>query len=193
VEERGGLSTSQNEVTQLLQAWSEGDLDARDRLFAAVYPELERLAAAYLRREHGSAFQPAALVHEAYLRLVDQRTPWLNRSHFFGMAAQMMRRILVDRGRARRMGKRSGRWSRVTLGDDAAVTVPAEVDLIDLDAALSRLAAIDARKSRVAELRFFAGLSLDETAAVLGVSRKTVEREWQAARAWLLKNLSGSP
>jgi len=192
IDEEGALSTSPHEVTELLQAWSEGDADARDRLFSAIYPELRRLAAAYLRRERcGATLQPAALVHEAYLRLVDQRAPWHNRAHFFAMASQMMRRILVDRGRARRMGKRSGQWSRVTLDDCAAMTVPADVDVLDLDAALTRLAALDARKSQVAELRFFAGLSLEETAKVLDVSPKTVEREWQAARAWLFKALSG--
>ena len=158
-----------------------------------VYDELRRRAAAYLRRERrGHTLQPSALVHEAYLRLVDQRRAvWLTRAQFFGVASQMMRRILVDRARARRMAKRSGRWARVTLDEAATVTPPVDVDVLDLDAALSELAAFDPRKSRIAELRFFGGLSLAETGQVLGISLATVERDWQAARAWLFKTLSG--
>jgi RNA polymerase sigma-70 factor, ECF subfamily len=182
-----------DEVGELLRAWSEGDASARDRLFAIVYRELSRVAAAYLRRERrGGVLEPAALVHEAYLRLVDQRTSWQSRSHFFAVAAQMMRRILVDGARARSMNKRSGQWERVTLDDMKAMTLPVDVNLLDLDDALNQLAALDSRKSQVAELRFFAGLSAEETARVLGISIKTVEREWQAARAWLFKALSAS-
>jgi RNA polymerase sigma factor (TIGR02999 family) len=179
-----------DEVGELLRAWSEGDVAARDRLFAIVYRELSRVAAAYLRRERHGVLEPAALVHEAYLRLVDQRTSWQGRSHFFAVAAQMMRRILVDGARARGMNKRSGQWERVTLDDMKAMTLPVDVNLLDLDDALCQLAALDPRKSQVAELRFFAGLSAEETARVLGISLKTVEREWQAARAWLFKALS---
>ena len=189
----GNLAASIHEVTDLLQAWSEGDIGARDRLVPLVYQELRRRAAAHLRRERrGHTLQPTALVHETYLRLVDQkRAVWHNRAQFFGVASQMMRRILVDRARARRMAKRSGQWTRVTLEAAQVVSQPVSVDVLDLDAALTRLAAFDPRKSRVAELRFFGGLSLDETGHALGLSVATVEREWQAGRAWLFKSLSG--
>jgi RNA polymerase sigma factor (TIGR02999 family) len=186
------VSDPPHEVTQLLRAWSEGDVEARDRLFPVVYRELRRLASAHLRRETcGDALQASELVHEAYLRLVDQRAPWLNRAHFYAVASQMMRRILVDRARARRMGKRSGMWSRVVLDEEAAVMAPADVDVLDLDAALTRLAAIDARKGTIAELRFFGGLSIEETGEALGLSTATVMRDWQAARTWLFEVLSG--
>jgi RNA polymerase sigma factor (TIGR02999 family) len=180
-------------VTELLRAWGEGDLGARDQLLPLVYQELRRRAAAHLRRERRNhMLQPTELVHEAYLRLVGQRPgAWQNRSQFFGLASQMMRRILVDRARAHRMAKRSGRWTRLTLDEAAAATRPKEVDILDLDAALTELAAFDERKARVAELRFFGGLSLEETGEALGVSLATVERDWQAARAWLFKTLSG--
>jgi RNA polymerase sigma factor (TIGR02999 family) len=179
-------------VTALLHAWSAGDTGARDRLVPLVYQELRQRAAAHLRRERpGHVLQPTALVHEAYLRLIDQhRAAWKNRAHFFSLASQMMRRILVDGARARRTAKRSGRWSRVTLGPAGHAAERVDVEILDLDRALTRLGAFDARKSQVAELRFFAGLSLEEATHVLGVSRATVEREWQAARAWLFKELS---
>ena len=183
---------SDPDVTALLRAWSEGDLDAREQLIPLVYEELRRRAAAFMRRERQThTLQPTALVHEAYLRLVQQRAEWRNRAQFLAVAAEIMRRILVDRARAHGTAKRSGRWSRVTLDADLAVAQPRGVDVLDLDAALSELAAFDARKSRIAELRFFAGLSLEETGQVLQVSSKTVERDWQAARAWLHKTLSG--
>lgn len=160
-----------------------------------VYQDLRRRAAAYLRRERrGDTLQPTALVHEAYLRLVDQRQAvWKNRAQFFGVAAEMMRRILVDRARAHRTAKRSGQWTRVTLDHGIAVTHPVDVDVLDLDSALTRLADFDARKSRIAELRFFGGLSLEETSDVLGLSLATVERDWQVARAWLFNALSARP
>jgi RNA polymerase sigma factor (TIGR02999 family) len=182
-----------HDVTELLRAWGNGDLGARDRLLPLVYDELRRRAAARLRRERrGHTLQPTELVHEAYLRLIDQnRAVWQNRAQFFGLASQMMRRILVDRARAHRMAKRSGRWARVTLDEAVVATRPPDVDVLDLDAALTRLAAFDERKSQVAELRFFGGLSLEETGEVLGVSLATVERDWQAGRAWLFKTLSG--
>jgi RNA polymerase sigma factor (TIGR02999 family) len=188
------VPASDHQVTELLQAWGGGDLAARDRLMPLVYQELRRRAAAYLRREaRDHTLQPTALVHEAYLRLVDQRrVAWQNRAQFFGIASQMMRRILVDRARARKVAKRSGRWARVTLDEMAAVARPAEVDVLDLDEALTRLAEFDPRKSQIAELRFFGGLSLDETGQLLGISLATVERDWQAARAWLFKTLSES-
>ena len=180
------------QVSSLLQAWGRGDLDAHARLMPLVYQELRRRAAAYLRRERlGHTLQPTALVHEAYVRLVDQDvTPWQHRGQFFAIAALMMRRILVDRARAKNMAKRSGRWARVTLVDDVAHTQAREVDVLDLDAALTELAAFDARKSRVAELRFFTGLSLQETGDALNLSVATVEREWQAGRAWLFARLT---
>jgi RNA polymerase sigma factor (TIGR02999 family) len=183
------------DVSGLLQAWGRGDVEARDQLLPLVYQELRGRAAAYLRRERpGHTLQPTALVHEAYLRLVKQnRMAWQNRAQFLGVAAQMMRRILVDRARARKMAKRSGRWARVTF-DEALASRPApDVDLLDLDHALTGLATFDPRKSQVAELRFFGGLSLDETGHVLGLSVATVEREWQAARAWLYARLTGAP
>jgi RNA polymerase sigma factor (TIGR02999 family) len=188
------LPDSSHEVTELLQAWGGGDLGARDRLMPLVYQELRRRAAAYLRREaRDHTLQPTALVHEAYLRLVDQRRAvWQNRAQFFGVASQMMRRILVDRARGRRMAKRSGRWARVTLDEAAAVSPQADVDVLDLDEALTHLAEFDPRKSQIAELRFFGGLSLAETGELLGISLATVERDWQAARAWLFKALSES-
>jgi RNA polymerase sigma factor (TIGR02999 family) len=181
-----------HKVTDLLQAWGDGDLGARDRLMTLVYGELRRRAAVHLRRERRDhTLPPTALVNEAYLRLVDQRRAvWQNRAQFYAIASQMMRRILVDRARGHRMAKRSGRWARVTLDDAARVSQPKDVDVLDLDAALTALAAFDDRKSRVAELRFFGGLSLEETGQALGLSMATVERDWQAARAWLFKTLS---
>jgi len=187
------MGASPENVTELLRAWSGGDVSARDRLVPLVYQELRRRAAARLRREgHAPTLQPTELVNEAYLRLVDQdRMVWQNRAQFFGLASQMMRRILVDRARANKMAKRSGRWARVTLDPAVAATRPKTVDVLDLDTALTRLAAFDERKSRIAELKFFGGLSLEETGEAVGLSVATVEREWQAARAWLFKALSG--
>jgi RNA polymerase sigma factor (TIGR02999 family) len=180
-----------HKVTALLHAWTAGDLGARNRLMSVVYRDLHKRAAAYLRRERvGHTLQPTALVHEAYLRLVDQRrVVWQNRGQFFGVAAQLMRRILVDRARARKMAKRSGQWARVTVDVAARAIPPANVDVLDLDAALARLATFDARKCQLAELRFFGGLSLVEAGEALGISLATAERDWQAARAWLSKEL----
>jgi RNA polymerase sigma-70 factor, ECF subfamily len=152
-----------------------------------IYDELRRRAGAYLRRERRDhTLQPTALVNEAYLRLARQRRPdWKNRAQFFAVSAQIMRRILVDHARSHKMAKRSGRWMRVTLIDDAAEIQPSAPEILDLDTALTRLEAFDARKSRIVELRFFGGMSLEETAHVLAVSLATVERDWQVARAWL--------
>jgi RNA polymerase sigma factor (TIGR02999 family) len=184
---------SASDISALLEAWGRGDLTARDQLVPLVYDELRRRARAYIRRERvGHSLQPTALVHEAYLRLTkQQRVVWQNRAHFYGMAAQMMRRILVDHARARRMVKRSGRWVRVSLVDVAASRKPHDVDVLDLHVALDELARFDGRKSQVAELRFFGGLSLEETGQVLEISIATVERDWQAARAWLYSRLKG--
>jgi RNA polymerase sigma-70 factor (ECF subfamily) len=146
-----------------------------------------------MRRESpGHTLQPTALVHEAFMRLVNQqRIVWQNRAQFLAVASEMMRRILVDHARRRAVAKRSGRWARVTIDDAAARSEPRDVDLLSLDEALRRLTAFDPRKSQVAELRFFGGLSLEETAHVLEVSVATVEREWQAARAWLFVQMKG--
>ena len=187
------MKAAGHDVTALLQAWTAGDTDARDRLMAVLYQELRRRAAAQLRRERpGHTLQPTALVHEAYVRLVDQRrVVWQNRSQFFGVACQTMRRILVDHARAHRMAKRSGQRARVTLDENVHTMPPVDVDVLDVDAALTRLATFDPRKSRLAELRFFGGLSLAEAGEALGISLATAERDWQAARAWLLKELRG--
>ena len=183
---------SPHEVTQLLQAWSDGSLEARDRVLALVYQDLRRKAAAHLRRERpGHTLQPTALVHEAYVRLADQHNAtWQNRAQFLAVVSRIMRRILVDHARARLATKRSGRWARVALEAEAATVSPNHIDVLDLDAALDRLATFDARKSRIAEMKFFGGLSLEEMSKVLELSSKTVERDWQAARAWLFKTLS---
>src|SRR5262245_1835358 len=181
------------DVSRLLKAWALGDL-ARDEVIPMVYDELRRRARVQLRREGpGHALQPTALVHEAYVRLIRQnRIVWENRGQFYGVAAQMMRRILVNYARARRMPKRSGRWARVSIVEVAAERHPRNVELLDLDAALDELATFDPRKSRVAEMRFFGGLSLKETNDVLGISVATVERDWQAARAWSYARLKGA-
>jgi RNA polymerase sigma factor (TIGR02999 family) len=187
----GVASTSQVDVTALLRAWAGGDDAAGDCLIPLVYRELRRRAGAYLRRERpGHTLQPTALVHEAYLRLVGQRKlAWKNRAQFLALAAQMMRRILVDHARRGKVGKRSGRWMRVEL--DAAVPAPdADSNVVALNDLLNRLAEFDLRKSRVVELRYFGGLSLNETARVLGVSPATVDREWRLARAWLRRRLN---
>jgi len=191
----GALEGQAQEITALLRAWSAGDEQARDRLMPLVYEALHRRAAGYLRRERRDhTLQPTALVNEVYLRLVDQRRiAWQNRAQFYGVAAGMMRRILVDHARGRRMAKRPGRWVRVSLHDGTAAVHPPDAEILDLDAALTRLAGIDPRKTRIAELRFFGGLSLQETAHVLGLSIATVERDWQVARAWLYAALKETP
>jgi RNA polymerase sigma factor (TIGR02999 family) len=175
-------------ITELLMAWGHGDGAARERLVPFVYSELRRRAAGYLGRERSDhTLQPTALVHEVYLRLIDQnRAQWRNRSQFFGMAANMMRRILVDHARERNAQKR-GSGLKVSL-EAAGIDVAAastDVDLVALDEALERLQARDARQARVVELRYFAGLSIEETAAALELSPATVKREWTMARAWL--------
>jgi RNA polymerase sigma factor (TIGR02999 family) len=179
------------DITALLRAWTAGNQAAGDRLMPLVYRELRRRAAACLRRERPDhTLTATALVHETYLRLVDQREiEWQNRVQFLAIASQMMRRILIDQARRRRMQKRSGRWTRVSLEDCAAAT-EAGFDVVLLDSLLVRLDAFDPRKSRVVELRYFGGLSLEEIAGVLGVSAATVDREWRAARAWLHAQLT---
>jgi RNA polymerase sigma factor (TIGR02999 family) len=178
-------------VTRLLLAWRAGDEDALARLTPLVHQELHRIARKYIRgeraRDHN--LQATALVHEAYLRLVDtQRVNWQNRAHFLAMAARLMRRILVDLARARRYQKRGGDALRVTLTDALLVPDKAEL-LVPLDEALSALAKFDERRSRVVELRFFGGLTVEETAAVLRISPETVMRDWKLARTWLRREL----
>lgn len=186
------LSTdSSHNVTELLRSWSTGDDRALEALIPLVYKELRRLARHYLSGESAEhTLQSTALVHEAYLRLVDwHNVEWRNRAHFFGVAAQMMRRVLVDRARERQATKRGSGAIKLTL--DIAVEVSADdlIDLHALDQALTRLEQLDAQQCRIVELRFFGGLSVEETAAALGVSTPTVKRSWSAARAWLRREL----
>jgi len=169
------------------------DKESLDKLMPAVYDELRRQAARYLRREQpGHTLQTTALIHAAYVRLVDQRNvQWQNRAHFFGIAAQMMRRILVDHARTKKRAKRGGSDIRVSL-DDATVAVGGQdLDVVAVDEALTRLAKIDEQQSRVVELRFFSGLTVEETAEVMGISPATVKRDWSMAKAWLHRELSG--
>ena len=183
---------AQNEVTQLLLAWSDGDKAALEELTPLVYAELHRLAGKYMRRERaGHPLQTTALVNEAYVRLVDLRqVRWQNRAHFFGVAAQLMRHILVDFARARLRAERGGYKQQVSLEEAAVVSKEKSADFIALDDALKTLAEIDPRKSRMVELRFFGGLSVEETAEALNVSPRTVQREWNLARDWLYRELN---
>ena len=178
-------------VTELLLAWGGGDQSAFDNLLPLIYDELRRLAAHYLRRERqGHTLQPTALVHEAYLRLVDQtQTRWENRAHFFGAAAQAMRRILVDHARQHKAAKRGGAEQRVTLDEGLAFAPERGLDLLALEDALIKLEQVDPQRSRLVELRFFGGLSTEEVAEVMGVSAATVSRQWRAAKAWLHREL----
>ena len=185
----------QHEVTRILQDWSGGDPEAPERLMPFVYDELRRLARAFLFKERGAhTLQPTALVHEAYLRLVDQRSvSWQNRAHFYGIAASMMRRVLIDHARAHAAEKRGGEAIRLSLDDVHLSLEQRAVGLLDLDEALARLAEMDERKSKIVELRFFGGLSDEEVAEVLGVSTRTVLRDWKKARLWLFRELSQNP
>jgi RNA polymerase sigma factor (TIGR02999 family) len=184
---------SPSRVTRLLLDWSDGDERARDEVLPLVYDELRRLAALYLLRErHDHTLQPTALVHEAYLRLVDQRqVNWRNRAQFVGLAAVMMRRILVNYARDRAAGKRGGELQKVPLSDADEPGRPQDVDVIVLQDALDQLSAIDSRKSRIVELKFFGGLTTNEIAEVLQLSPATIERDWSFARAWLYDAISG--
>jgi RNA polymerase sigma factor (TIGR02999 family) len=178
------------EVTRLLLRWTEGDQNALNDLLPLVYDELRRLARSYLQRERpGHTLQSTALVNEAYLRLVDQNVSWQNRAHFFGIAAQMMRRILVDHARARDAAKRGAGDFKVTLDEDIAVSGARDVDVIALDIALDNLAELDPQQGRIVELRFFAGLSIEETSEVLSISPATVKRDWAMAKAWLAREM----
>lgn len=179
------------EVTRLLVAWSGGDAAALERLIPLVYDELRSLADRQLAGERGGhTLQPTAVVHEAYLKLVDQRqVTWRNRGHFFSVAAQVMRRLLVDHARRRGAQKRGGEETRVTLEDVAAETPAAEAEILAVDQALERLAALDATQAKVVELRYFGGLTLEEIAEVLGASPSTVGRAFRLAKAWLYREL----
>ena len=178
------------DITRLLQSWSQGNEVAREELAALVYNELHRRAVSMLRREQkGHTLRPTALVHEAYLRLVGQRTSWRNSSHFFGVASQAMRRVLVDHARARHAAKRAEGGLRVELTESLASSEPREVDLLALDAALDALAGRDQEQARLVELRFFGGLSHEEAADVMGISLAAAKREWSLAKAWLFRRL----
>jgi RNA polymerase sigma factor (TIGR02999 family) len=188
----GGVTlSSADQVTELLLAWGNGDRVIEDRLFDAVYRELHRLARRYMLRERtGNSLQATALVHEVYLRLIDQsRVNWENRSHFFAIAARLMRRILVDHARAKRAGKRPQPGLQVSLTDLPLGVEVQTVELLALDEALDQLEAIDSRQAHIVEMRFIAGLSEEEIACALGVNVRTVKREWRIARAWLYGRL----
>jgi RNA polymerase sigma-70 factor, ECF subfamily len=181
------------EVTVLLQAWTEGDEGALAKLTPLIYEEMRRLARHYMARERSSpTLETGAILNEAFLRLVHWKNArWQNRSHFYGLAAQMMRRVLVDHARSRGYGKRGGGMRPVALDEAVVVSPERSSDIVALDDALVRLASVDERKSKVVELRFFGGLSVEETAEVLNVSPFTVARDWTLAKAWLQRELSG--
>ena len=179
-------------VTALLQAWGRGDVEARDTLFPLVHRELRRQAAGYLRRERcNHTLQPTALVHEAYLRLVGQaQVPWQNRAQFYGLASQMMRRILVDHARRHRAAKRPSAALQVALDDGMQRVEPQSCELLDMDRALTELMTVAPRQGQIVEMRYFGGLSEQEVADVLAVSRQTITRDWQLAKAWLHRRLT---
>jgi RNA polymerase sigma factor (TIGR02999 family) len=186
------MATQNHTVTQMLRQWSDsGEREALDNLMPIIYDELRRQAARYLKHERqGHTLQTTALVHEAYVRLIDQTgVRWQNRAHFFAISAELMRRILVDHARKRNAAKRGADPVRVTLNDVAAASGQQGLDLIAVDEALNRLAALDEQQARVVELRFFGGLNVEETAAVLGVSDRTVKRDWSVAKAWIRREL----
>lgn len=183
---------SQSDVTELLVSWSNGNQAARDQLMGVVYDELHRLARRYMRRESpGHTLQTSALLNEAFLRLVDQKNvQWQNRAHFFGIAAQMMRRILVDHARSRNYAKRGGGARAVSLDEALIVSDARNEEVVNVHEALERLTEFDQRKAQIVELRFFGGLSIEETANVLDVSPGTVMRDWTLAKAWLAREMS---
>lgn len=180
-------SPETSQITELLISWSNGDVDALERLLPLVERELHRLAHSYMRREHGDhTLQTTALINEAFLRLIDQnRIRWQNRAHFYGIAARVMREVLLNYARDKRRKKRGGGAFKVSLSEADAASEQRSVELLALDEALQKLSAIDERKGRVVELRYFGGLSIKETAEVLNVSAITVARDWDMARAWL--------
>jgi len=182
---------SQTGVTELLVDWSRGDQEAHDKLIPLVYEELHKLASRYLRRERTNhTLQTTALVHEAYLKLVDQKAAnWQNRAQFYGVASQLMRRILVDHARRHRASKRGGSYYKLTLDEALVSSEEKDAELLSLDEALERLAAIDPQQGRVVELRIFGGLTLEESAEALKISPRTARREWSMAKAWLRKEI----
>jgi len=187
------MSKAPEDITSILIRWGEGDREALDRLIPMVYDELHRIAERYFRRERAdNTLQPTALVNEVYLRMVNQSgVSWQNRAHFFGIAADTMRRILVERARARNASKRGSGDYKLDLTDVS--DIPAEgshLDLLALDRALEQLASFDQQQSRIVEAKFFGGLSIEETAEVIGVSPATIKREWVLAKAWLFRELS---
>jgi len=185
----------QHEITQLLAQWREGNQSALDELYPLVYDELHRLARRYMSRERkGHTLQTTALINEAYVRLVDQKNvPWANRSHFFAISAQIMRRILIDHARRHQYAKRGGGARQVSLEEALTVVMPDQSgELLRLDEALKSLAEMDPRRSQVVELRYFGGLNNEEIAGVLQISENTVTRDWNMARAWLYQQLTGS-
>jgi RNA polymerase sigma factor (TIGR02999 family) len=188
------LHETMPEITQLLLDWSNGNKEALDELTPLVYSELHRIAGVYLRREYRSdhTLQPTALINEAYLRLVDQKSPeWKSRAHFFGVAAHLMRQILVDHARGRLSAKRGGGIQKLSLDDVMVYSEDHSADMLVLDDALRKLAEIDERKCRIIEMRFFGGLTLEEMSEVLGVSVATLSRDLRLAHAWLQRELSG--
>lgn len=186
------MASAPGPVTQLLVAWTNGNRAALEALIPVVYPELRRIAGRYLRRERvGHTLQATALVHEAYVKLIDQdRAQWHNRAQFFGVAAQLMRRILVDHARTKKRDKRGGSDIRVSLTGVQVLAKDREIDVVALDEALDRLAQLDEQQSRIVELRFFSGLTVEETAEALSISPATVKRDWSMAKAWLHRELS---
>jgi RNA polymerase sigma factor (TIGR02999 family) len=186
------MTPSSNDVTQLLVAWGNGDQAALEQLMPLVYSELHRLAHRHIKKERpGHTLQTSALLNEAFVRLVDQKdVHWQSQAHFFSLAAQMMRRILVDYARKRQFAKRGGKNLQVSLHEELIATKQKSADVVCLDDALTELAMIDERKSRVVELKFFGGCSIEETAEVLGVSPGTVMRDWTLAKAWLRRTMS---
>jgi RNA polymerase sigma factor (TIGR02999 family) len=187
------LNQVHGDITSLLLQWRGGDETARDQLMTLVYEELRRLSRQCMRRERaGHTLQTTALVNEAYLRLVNSsKVEWHDRAHFFAVAAQLMRRVLVDEARKRHYQKRGGEFTRIELDEALMPAQQRQFDLLALDEALDRLAELAPRKSRVVEMRFFGGLSIDETGAVLGISADIVKREWRTAKLWLLQELTG--
>ena len=185
------MESSPHQVTQLLAEWRNGDTAALNKLMPLVYGELRRLAHRYMKRERpGQTLQTTALVNEAYLRLVgSKQTEWQDRAHFFAVSAQIMRHLLVDRARSRQYAKRGKDARQVTLDEGAVISPERDLDLLALDEALDKLSRIDERKSRLVELRYFGGLSVEEAAEVLGVSAITVKREWLKTKAWLYREL----
>jgi RNA polymerase sigma factor (TIGR02999 family) len=184
------MSAADPGVTRLLVQWTEGNRQAMEDLLPLVYDELRRLARSYLSKERpGHTLQSTALVHEAYMRLVDQNVSWQSRAHFFGIAAQMMRRILVDHARNKNAAKRGDGAYKVTLDEGLVAAEDRDINILALDEALTKLATMDAQQSQIVELRFFAGLSIEDTSEVLKISPATVKRDWAMAKAWLYREM----